>query len=85
MAGIRLEADEQTVLYVILNGLQSFLRAPLFQKHPQTITQVLEYGTIIQYATFSDPIITLPPTIKVKSNWLLPAHHHKQPRSPRKH
>ena len=42
MVGKRIEADEKTVLYVILNGLMSSLRTQLLQKDLQTIPQLLE-------------------------------------------
>ena len=64
MVGKRIEANEKAVIYVILNGLKPSLKTPLLQNDPQTIAQLLEFGTIIAYATLADPINTLAHTIK---------------------
>ena len=60
----RIEVDEKRVLYVILNWLKLSLVTLLLQKDPQAIAQLLENGTIIEYATLADPINNLTPTIK---------------------
>ena len=51
MVGKRIEANEKTVFYVILNGLKPPIKTTLLQKDPQTIAQLLENRTIIEYAT----------------------------------
>ena len=59
----RIESDDKTVLYVVSNRLKTSLRTTLLQKDPQINAQLLEYGTIIEYATLANPIYTPAPTI----------------------